>query len=68
MVKTPDGDQFHFDPASYLETIRTAPGIFQLRTVEGRLAHSDGDSRGAPRRGAQGHERAAGIDPLTTRG
>ena len=32
MVKRPDGYQFHFDPASYLETIRAeAPAYDELQ-------------------------------------
>jgi trans-aconitate methyltransferase len=37
MVNRPDGDQFHFDPASYLETIRAeVPTYDELQDAVGK--------------------------------
>ena len=57
MVSRPDGDQFHFDPATYLDMVLAEVPAY----VELQDATAVGDDRGAGRTGA-GARRRHGRD------
>jgi hypothetical protein len=45
MVNRPDGDQFHFDPATYLERIRAeVPAYAELQDAVAKVAGAAGDA------------------------